>query len=252
MKLRTNRALQCGDRVAMLEEREAEGIAVDVADLLPTRLAIDVERDRFRAEQKVGGWSQLRCRVIRCEPLIRPDSLHAFAVFRPSAQGSLEAPHRIENAKFSLLYAAHICYKRAAHAICGVQSHPFTSVTERAASMGKKAAIQGALRTSEAPDTASFIGQKTLSLSELAASLPVPDTPRLMQRIRHWTREGALHPSKFAHAGRGKHREYDPDARYCAMALHYMTLAGLPVAHSQFLEDAMHVVSSKAAKWQTA
>jgi hypothetical protein len=50
--------------------------------------------------------------------------------------------------------------------------------------MGKKAAIQGALRTSEAPDTASFIGQKTLSLSELAASLPVPDTPRLVQRIR--------------------------------------------------------------------
>jgi hypothetical protein len=36
------------------------------------------------------------------------------------------------------------------------------------------------------------------------------------------------------------------------MALHYMTLAGLPVAHSQFLTDAMHVVSSKAAKWQTA
>ena len=118
--------------------------------------------------------------------------------------------------------------------------------------MGKKAAIQGALRTSEAPDTASFIGQKTLSLSELAASLPVPDTSGLVQRIRHWTREGALHPSKFAHAGRGKHREYDPDARYCAMALHYMTLAGLPVAHSQFLTDAMQMVRSKAAKWQSA
>jgi len=118
--------------------------------------------------------------------------------------------------------------------------------------MGKKSAIQGALRTSEASDAASFIGQKTLSLSELAASLPVPDTPGLMQRIRHWTREEALRPSKFAHAGRGKHREYDSDARYCAMALHYMTLAGLPVAHSQFLTNAMHVVSSKAAKWQTA
>src|SRR5215831_16352919 len=111
----------------------------------------------------------------------------------------------------SLIYMPSF-HKGAKNAICAMQPHPFTSVTERAVSMGKKSAIQGALRTSEASDAASFIGQKTLSLSELAASLPVPDTPGLMQRIRHWTREGALHPSKFAHDGRGKHREYDPDA----------------------------------------
>ena len=122
-----------------------------------------------------------------------------------------------------------------------------------AVSVGKKAAIQGTLRASEAPDTASFIGQ-TFSLSELAAALsPIaPDTHGLVQRIRHWTREGALHPSEFAHAGRGRHRQYGPQAHYCAAVLHYMTLAGLPVAHSQFLTDAMQVVRSKAAKWQSA
>ena len=117
--------------------------------------------------------------------------------------------------------------------------------------MGKKAAIQGALITGEASDRASVIGRKSLSLSELTASVPVKDKPGLMQRIRHWTREGALLPSEFAHAGRGKHREYGPEASYCVMTLHCMTVAGLPIAHSQFLTDAMDVVRSKASKWQT-
>ena len=80
MKLRANRAFQSGDRVAMLEEREAEGIPVDVAHFLTAGFAVDVKRDGFRAEQEIGGRSQLRCRVIRCETLIktRTDSFPAL------------------------------------------------------------------------------------------------------------------------------------------------------------------------------
>src|SRR5215831_8177326 len=144
----------------------------------------------------------------------------------------MKPPNRTENAKFSNIHGSHALTRAHSmlYAVC------FTSVYicyRRTASMGKKAkaAIQGELITGEASDSASVIGRKSLSLSELTASVPVKDKARLMQRIRHWTREGALLPSEFAHAGRGMHREYGPEASYCVMTLHCMTVAGLPIAH---------------------
>ena len=96
----------------------------------------------------------------------------------------------------------------------------------------------------------------TMTLSELAAAFSVmtPDVTvgANTQRLRHWVREEAVRPSEFEHAGRGKHRQFGPEAKYQAAVLHVMTSSGLPVAYSTYIPDAMRIVSSHAAKWIAA
>jgi len=94
---------------------------------------------------------------------------------------------------------------------------------------------------------------RQLTVSDLAAALaPIaPDVAGTVQRIRHWTREGALQPIAFEHGGPGKHRRYNPVAVYKAAVLHVLTTAGLPVSHSQFLADIMRRAEEKAIAWIT-
>jgi DNA-binding transcriptional MerR regulator len=100
----------------------------------------------------------------------------------------------------------------------------------------------------------SVVDSPTLTVSDLAVALaPIaPNVANTVQRIRHWTRENALRPAEFEHAGPGKHRRYSADAVYSAAVLHVMTSAGLPVSHSRFIADAMRTVGAKAAKWKAA
>lgn len=109
MKLRANRAFQSGDRVAMLEEREAEGIPVDVADFLTAGFAVDVKRDGFRADQEVVGRSHLRCRVIQRGTLVmtRPDGLHA-ALSRGRMFKAHYVPKQGDSVSLSLITDIHI------------------------------------------------------------------------------------------------------------------------------------------------
>lgn len=119
----------------------------------------------------------------------------------------------------------------------------------RAAKGNAPAETTGKLSASEEEDVAAIAGQ--LTVGDIAAMLtPIaPDRESTIQRVRHWTREGALRPVELAHGGPGKHRRYDDDSLYRAAVLTVMADVGLPVSQSRFLADAMQVVNSEAAKW---
>jgi DNA-binding transcriptional MerR regulator len=115
----------------------------------------------------------------------------------------------------------------------------------------RRAAKHHVLEAPNLTTSSPVIGAPTLTVSDLAAVLaPIaPDVAGTVQRIRHWTREDALRPAAYEHAGPGKHRRYNTDAVYSAAALHVMTYAGIPISHSRVMDDATQIVSSAAAKW---
>ena len=115
----------------------------------------------------------------------------------------------------------------------------------------RRAAKHHVLEAPNLTTSSPVIGAPTLTVSDLAALLAsiAPDVAGTVQRIRHWTREDALRPAAYKHAGPGKHRRYNTDAVYSAAALHVMTYAGLPISHSRVMDDATQIVSSAAAKW---
>ena len=90
----------------------------------------------------------------------------------------------------------------------------------------------------------------TVTISRLAASVAsiAPDQAATTQQIRHWTREGMLPPVQHQHSGPGKHREYDPDARFEVAVLSLFNDLGLPVAGSDILTDALKQVRDEVAK----
>jgi hypothetical protein len=101
---------------------------------------------------------------------------------------------------------------------------------------------------------ASDLISRRLTVGDIAAALaPIaPDVAGTVQRIRHWTRERVLQPIASEHSGTGKHRQYNPVAVYQAAVLHVLTLAGLPVSNSRFLDDVMRNTATKAIEWITA
>lgn len=124
------------------------------------------------------------------------------------------------------------------------------AATQRAAGAARSRAAK------ELTESAKLVLKATRSLKvgDLAAMLAstASDPESIIERIRHWTREGVLQPIASENAAPGKHRHYDKASAYCAKVLNAMADLGLPVSQSRFLADAMQVVNSEAAKWMTA
>jgi DNA-binding transcriptional MerR regulator len=87
----------------------------------------------------------------------------------------------------------------------------------------------------------------TLTVSEIAAMLE--DAPErrstLVERIRHWTREGLLQPIGEKNPGTGRHREYETDALIDVAVLNLLANLGLQVGQQQrFVEFAREIYSA--------
>jgi hypothetical protein len=106
--------------------------------------------------------------------------------------------------------------------------------------------------------------QPTLTLGQMVGqlSLIIVDPPfggmsgtsdtSLRERIRHWTREGLLHPVKQHHAGTGRHRHYSPVATYEAAVLNAFARAGLHLVSRPYIQAALSQARTVLKKWHLA
>jgi DNA-binding transcriptional MerR regulator len=74
-----------------------------------------------------------------------------------------------------------------------------------------------------------------LTVSEIAEMLEqVPERQRtLVERIRHWTREGLLQPIGEKNPGTGRHREYEADIVVYVAVLNLLANLGLQLSHQR-------------------
>jgi DNA-binding transcriptional MerR regulator len=91
---------------------------------------------------------------------------------------------------------------------------------------------------------------ETLTVGQIAALLVrlgcTPDVAGTTERLRHWTREGFIHPVASHHEGTGKHRRYTEDAVFDALVLNAFADVGIQIAAKRHLiTDAL--VQAKAA-----
>jgi len=95
-------------------------------------------------------------------------------------------------------------------------------------------------------------GDATLTVGEVAARLaPIaPDIENTISKVRHWSREGMLFPVAQASAGIGKHRLYDRSVVYEAAVLMATTNAGMNVASTRYLIDALTMAKFALPEWR--
>jgi hypothetical protein len=95
------------------------------------------------------------------------------------------------------------------------------------------------------------IGVPTLTVGEVASRLSAlaPDTPAMIERIRHWTRERLLAPVGQQHGGTGKHRRYAENIVYDTAMLIALADAGMHVASRPYVQDALAQARSALPKW---
>jgi DNA-binding transcriptional MerR regulator len=87
----------------------------------------------------------------------------------------------------------------------------------------------------------------TFTVSEIAAMLEdAPERrPTLVERIRHWTREGLLRPIGEKNPGTGRHRAYEADALIDVAVLNLLANLGMQVGQQQsFVEFARKIYSA--------
>jgi DNA-binding transcriptional MerR regulator len=70
-----------------------------------------------------------------------------------------------------------------------------------------------------------------LTVSEIAERIAKPgaDKAALVERVRHWHREGLLHAIGPKRPGTGRHRQYPDDAVYLAAVLNVLADRGVQV-----------------------
>jgi DNA-binding transcriptional MerR regulator len=78
---------------------------------------------------------------------------------------------------------------------------------------------------------------RKLTVSEIAAMVEdAPERrPTLVERIRHWTREGLIRPIGVKNPGTGRHREYDEATLLDVSVLNVFANLGLQVFQQTFL-----------------
>jgi DNA-binding transcriptional MerR regulator len=92
----------------------------------------------------------------------------------------------------------------------------------------------------------------TRTVGELAAVAGFPDAAAIIERIRHWTREGLIRVEGNLHEGTGRHRRYHPDAAYDVIVLDALARAGVSVATLRYAVDALSVARISLAEWKAA
>jgi DNA-binding transcriptional MerR regulator len=95
-------------------------------------------------------------------------------------------------------------------------------------------------------------GDPTLTVGEIAARLtPIaPDIEGTISKVRHWGREGLMIPVANRGEGTGRHRLYAEGEVYAAAILMVTTGAGMNVASTRFLIDALRVAKYTLPEWR--
>jgi DNA-binding transcriptional MerR regulator len=97
-------------------------------------------------------------------------------------------------------------------------------------------------------------GDPALTVGEVAERLAVidPNVAGTISKIRHWAREGMLFPVAGVSEGTGKHRQYAESAVFEAAVLMATTSAGMNVASTRYLVDAMTMAKYALPGWRKA
>jgi DNA-binding transcriptional MerR regulator len=103
----------------------------------------------------------------------------------------------------------------------------------------------GPLPTWRPGDPALTVGQVAERLKSIS-----PDIENTISKVRHWSREGMIFPVAQAGEGTGKHRLYAESVVYEAAILMATTSAGLNIAGSRFLIDALTIAKFALPKWR--
>jgi DNA-binding transcriptional MerR regulator len=103
----------------------------------------------------------------------------------------------------------------------------------------------GPLPTWRPGDPALTVGQVAERLKAIA-----PDIENTISKVRHWSREGMIFPVAQAGEGTGKHRLYAESVVYEAAILMATTSAGMNVAGTRFLIDALTAAKFALTKWR--
>lgn len=102
----------------------------------------------------------------------------------------------------------------------------------------------GPLPTWRPGDPALTVGQIAERLKSIS-----PDIENTISKVRHWAREGMMFPVAQAGAGTGRHRLYAESAVYEAAILMATTGAGMNVAGTRFLIDALTMAKFALPEW---
>ncbi len=102
-----------------------------------------------------------------------------------------------------------------------------------------------------APRSVSKANVKTLTAGEIASKLASDEEliPHLVERIRHWTREGLLRPVGERNPGTGKHRRYNNDAVLQAAILNAFTDAGMTTSTLRSLPATYSGLKDEYQSW---
>jgi hypothetical protein len=95
-------------------------------------------------------------------------------------------------------------------------------------------------------------GEPTVTVGEIArriAPITSGTVDQMIEKIRHWTREGILAPTHL-HSGSGRHRTYPGNAVYEAAVLHVLTNAGFTVSAMDYLYEALTIVRFALPTWR--
>jgi hypothetical protein len=117
---------------------------------------------------------------------------------------------------------------------------------------GARRSQRQALGVAALPGASPEIGAPTLTVGQIVEQLGslAFDTQAMNERIRHWTREGLLHPVDLHHAGTGKHRRYGPDAVFEAAVLNALATAGLQVVSRPYVKTILTEVRKALKKYR--
>jgi DNA-binding transcriptional MerR regulator len=100
------------------------------------------------------------------------------------------------------------------------------------------------------------LARGALTVKDIAARIVLPgeDAQGILERIRHWTREGLLVPLRAAlHPGTGTYRVYDEDTVYRAAVLNALANEGATVRHLRMVVDALDKMNRKERQlWERA
>jgi hypothetical protein len=90
-------------------------------------------------------------------------------------------------------------------------------------------------------------------VSDLAAiaGMPEPMLPLMIERVRHWTREGLLEPVDTLLTGTGHHRRYPEEAAFSVLVLNTLANFGVQLAaKKKVIADALDKLRIARKRWE--
>jgi DNA-binding transcriptional MerR regulator len=98
------------------------------------------------------------------------------------------------------------------------------------------------------------LARGALTVKDIVARIVLPgdDAQGILERIRHWTREGLLVPLRAAlHPGTGTYRVYDEDTVYRAAVLNALAMEGATIRHLRMVVAALDKMNRKERRlWE--